>query len=212
MADDDWMFDDEDEEKWLEEWAEVDRQAAVVLRDACSAELEAPPPQPDLKAATELLRGGVAAGHWPFDYFVAACGWTGPLPEDDVESWVMATAASISPPNDPGTDLEEQSAVAALQHADWLGMAVGLVRRGTGASFSATTAQRDIDTLPEIDGASDDPEGDLVVLGTAVEVLTPLWQALGILDEDRGLTDLGRWGLPHGLLVTWSEGGEPSAS
>ena len=78
--------------------------------------------------------------------------------------WISALAASISPPNDPGTDVEEQSAVAALTHADWIGMIVGLVRRGVGAEFSAEAAQHDIANLPELEGEIEDPEGQRLAL------------------------------------------------
>ncbi|HET9861699.1 MAG TPA: SEC-C domain-containing protein, partial [Nocardioidaceae bacterium] len=161
-------------------------------------------PAADLRAAASALRTGLAERRWPYEYWVNACGWSDEVPDMDLVLWVGAVAATISPPIDPGTDIETQSAVAALAHADWLGIVVGLVRRSAGASFTAESAQRDIETLPEIEGESEDPEGDLAVLETAVMTLAPLWQALGVLDVKDRLTELGRWGLPHGLLVTWS--------
>ncbi len=205
MADDtdDWLYDD-DEDAWLAEWEEADRQAAEVLREACPVELGTPVPTQAVGRAASALRDGLARGRWPYDYFVNACGWENDAPDDDVELWLSALASSMSPPNDPGIDVEEASAVGALVHADWLGMVVGLVRRGAGAEFSAEAAQRDIDTLPELEGEIEDPDGAFGVLSMAVTTLTPLWQALGVLDDDESLTELGRWGLPHALLVTWS--------
>lgn len=207
------MFDDDDE--WLAAWHEADRQAAEVLREACPEQIESPAPQ-DLKPAASLLRQGLADGRWPFDYFVNAMGGAQDALPRDVDLWVAALASTMSPPNDPGIDIEQQSAVAALMHADWLGMVVGLVRRGAGAEFSAEAAQRDIDTLPELEGEVEDPDGQLSVLSMAVTTLTPYWQAIGVLDDDERLTGLGRWGLPNALLVTWSgpdatdaEAGEP---
>jgi hypothetical protein len=38
----------------------------------------------------------------------------------------------------------------------------------------------------------------------AVEVLAPLWDALGALDDERRLTELGWWGLPQALHRIWS--------
>lgn len=202
MTDDfeDWLDDDDE---WLAAWDEVDRQAAEVLREACPAELTSPAPD-EVRAAAAALREGLAHGRWPFDYFVNALGGARDALTRDLDLWVGALASTMSPPEDPGTDIEQQSAVAALMHADWLGMVVGLVRRGAGAELSAAAAQRDIDTLPELEGEVEDPDGQLSVLEMAVTSLTPHWQALGVLDDDRRLTELGRWGLPNALLVTWS--------
>lgn len=203
--DDDWLFDDDDAEAWLAEWEEADRQAAEVLREACPIELASGAPRAKLERAAAELREGLAGTRWPFDYFLRACGWSeGDLPQRDVDLWISALASSISPPNDPGIDVEQASAVAALLHADWLGLVVGLVRRGAGAEFSPEAAMRDIDTLPELEGDIEDPDGHLAVLSTAVTTLAPLWRCLGVLDDDDRLTELGRWGLPNALLVTWS--------
>ncbi len=199
---DDWMRDDED--ALLAAWEEADRQAAQVLREACPFELRSPAPQEQLVRASASLRGGLAGRRSPYDYFVNACGWEREAPDGDVELWISALACTLSPPNDPGIDIEQAAAVAALLHADWLGMVVGLVRRGAGAEFSPEAAQHDIDTLPELEGAIEDPDGAFEVLSTAVTTLTPLWQALSVLDDEERLTELGCWGLPNALLVTWS--------
>ena len=197
---DDWL---EDDDEWLAAWDEADRQAAEVLRGACPVELDSPAPA-DLKPAAAALREGLAGGRWPFDYFVNALGDARDALERDVDLWVGSLVSTMSPPLDPRIDVEQQSAVAALMHADWLGLVVGLVRRGAGAEFSAEAAQRDIDTLPELAGEVEDPDGQLGVLSMAVTTLLPYWQALGVLDDDERLTDLGRWGLPNALLITWS--------
>lgn len=72
----------------------------------------------------------------------------------------------------------------ALQHADWLGIVVGAVRRGPGSFLDAASVQADIDGLEEIDGEIEDPEGHLAVLDMALIHLGPLWQDLGVVDED----------------------------
>ena len=164
-----------DDDELLAAWAEVDRQAADVLRTACAEVLQEAPPQP-----------------------------AGAPPEDDLDVWLQAVASTISPPADPGTAAEEQAAVFSLQHADWLGAIVGLVRRGVGAAFDAEHWSRDLATLPEVHDESEDPEDD-AAFSLAVEVLAPLWQTLDVLDEDRRLTPLGRWGLPRALLSVWEE-------
>lgn len=206
---DGWSLDDEEDlDALMDAWDEADAQAAGVLQEACAREMALAPPRREVERAAAELRAGVAAGNWPWNYFVHACGWPDGIPDDDVQAWLGAVAASISPPDDPQTDIELQSAVEALLHADWLGLVAGLVRRGIGAVFSAEAALRDIESMPEIESESADADDELPVFATAVEVLAPLWEALGVLDEQRRLTALGRWGLPHGLLVTWSGGAE----
>jgi hypothetical protein len=198
---DDGLPDDEETDAWLEEWAAVDREAAAYLREHTrSLDLRVPGPERD--RATARLRRDLGVGHPEATYFRAANAWSEELPSD-AALWLHAAASTISPPDDPGTPAEEQAAVMALQHADWLGLVLGLVRRGVGADLDAETAQRDIEELEDIEGEIEDPDGLLGVLEVAVEVVAPLWTYLGILDDDRRLTALGRWGLPAALGLAW---------
>ncbi|HZJ07209.1 MAG TPA: hypothetical protein VFD59_17300, partial [Nocardioidaceae bacterium] len=61
--------------------------------------------------ATESLRQGIAEGRQQHRYFVTACGWESQIPEDGSVMWLGALAATLDPPNDPGTSAEEQAAV-----------------------------------------------------------------------------------------------------
>ena len=207
MADDDWDLSDAEMDEWLDEWEALDREAADFLLDELPETGDDIGPGPDLQDATGALRAGVTDRRWPFDYFVHALGWVESVPEDD-GCWLDALAATISPlddpQTDPPTDPEAQSAVMALQHADWLGMVIGLVRRGVGAAFVPEHAQADIVALEGIEGEIEDSDGHLAVLSMAVLTLTPLWQALRVLDEDERLTALGRWGLPRALHLSWA--------
>ncbi len=204
--DEDTWFSDEDDEELLAAWAETDLLAAGLLRTMCADLLEEPPPLIELAEEAAALRRGVDASQWNVQYFDVACGWRGAPPADDEQAWLQALASTISPSEDPGTPAEEQAAVFSLQHADWLGAVVGLVRRGVGAEFDAELWSTDITALPEIEDETDAPDdADSFVI--PVEVLAPLWQALGVLDEGRRLTPLGRWGLPRALLSTWSGDG-----
>jgi hypothetical protein len=197
-------FDDLDEDEFLAAWDEVDRQAAEILAEACEGLLAEPPPADLIAPAVRELREGAQAGRWPYEYFVAACGWDVGLPDhSDVAIWLEAASSTISPRNDPGTDSELQSAVMALQHADWLAIAAGSARRGVGARLDADSVTSDLMAMPEIEGTSDDPEGDWSVLAMALTTLLPLWHALGIVDADERLTVLGRWGLPQALSIVW---------
>ena len=135
------MVDEEpwelDEDAFLAEWEAVDRQALALLESMLAEELASAAPQPAVDEAADWLLAGVEQGHWPYDYFVNAFGWQAPptFPADDV--LLDAVASTISPPADPGTDTEQQAAVGALVHADWLAIVVDLVRAGVGAGFSA---------------------------------------------------------------------------
>jgi hypothetical protein len=206
MSDDEDFWGDDEDDEFLQEWREVDQQAAQMLRETCADTLAAEPPQHGLATASERLRDGMASHRWPFDYFADACGWrSGEIPADDRSLWIDAAAATISPPEDPGSSAEELASVAALMHADWFGLVVGLVRRGAGARFDGDSVTRDIANCPELDDESDDPGGDAAVYDSAAAFLVPLWQGLGILDEAELLTALGAWGLPHALHQVWAD-------
>ena len=125
---------------------------------------------------------------------------------DDDAGWVGRLAETISPSEEPEEhEIETVSAVMALQHADWLGLALGVVRRGPGAVLDPGRVQADIDRLDDVNGEIEDREGHLAVLEMALLHLTPLWQNLGVLDEHERLTERGVWGLPKALHRTWNQ-------
>lgn len=127
------------------------------------------------------------------------------VPTDHDARWLDSLAETISPSKEPSEDeIESMSAVMALQHADWLGLALGLVERGPGAALDPVLVQVDVQCLEDVDGEIEDPEGHLAVLETALVHLTPQWQDLGALDEDQRVTDRGVWGLPRALHRIWS--------
>jgi hypothetical protein len=102
---------------------------------------------------------------------------------DEDAGWVGRLVETISPSEEPEErEIEAVSAVMALQHADWLGLALGVVRRGPGAVLDPGRVQADIDRLGDVDGGS----GPRRPPGRARDGpvhLTPLWQNLGVLDE-----------------------------
>lgn len=197
-----WGIDDDEADAWAEEWAAVDREAAEFLSDRLAV-LDVRLPGPDRDRAAARLRAELGRRSPEAAYLRTANGWGDALPPSDAMLWLAGMASTISPPDDPGTPSEEQASVMALQHADWLGLTLGLVRRGVGAVLDAGAAQRDIDDLVDVEGEIEDREGHLAVLEGAVEVLAPLWECLGALDQDRRLTRLGRWGLPAALRQVW---------
>jgi hypothetical protein len=132
-------------------------------------------------------------------------GVRGGLTDEDAR-WLDALAETISPAEEPTDgEIEATSAVMALQHADWLGLALGVDHRGPGSALDPELVQADIEGLEQVDGEIEDPEGHLAVLDMALLHLIPRWQNLGVLDEDRRLTERGVWGLSRALHRTWSD-------
>ncbi|TIC79742.1 hypothetical protein E8D34_14640 [Nocardioides sp. GY 10113] len=130
--------------------------------------------------------------------------------EEDAR-WLDALAETIAPDDEPDEDrelddleIETMSAVAALQHADWLGLALGVVDRGPGSALDPEAVLADVNALEEIEGEIDDPEGFLEVLAAALSHLTPQWRELGVLDADDRTTARGVWGLPRALYRLWN--------
>lgn len=122
---------------------------------------------------------------------------------DDETRGLDAVAETISPMDEP-EDTESFSYVMALQHADWLGLALGVVRRGPGAELEPEEVQRDIDGLEDVEGEVEDPEGQLQVLAMALLTLTVPWRDVGVLDLDDRVTPYGVWALPRALHRIWT--------
>ncbi|MDX6301014.1 MAG: hypothetical protein QOF53_2228 [Nocardioidaceae bacterium] len=142
------------------------------------------------------------------DYLAERIPGVRDIPTDDDARWLDAVAETISLSEDPGGDeVESGSAVMALQHADWLGLALGIVQRGPRGALDPELVQADIDRLEDVDGEIEDPEGDLAVLEAALLHLAPRWQDPGVLDENQRLTERGTWGLPRALHRSWSDKG-----
>jgi hypothetical protein len=196
--------DDEDDEAFLAMWDAVDRQAAEILRSAIPGVVTALPPQPGLGRAAARLREALVKPGWPYRYFDAACQWDGRPPRDDRELIVDAVASTMSPKGEVDDwPIEQLSTVMSLQHADWLGAVLGVVRAGAGSDAGPARLLRHVKNCPEIEDATEADDGDDIVLD-AFESLMPLWEAVDVIDQDRRLTTLGRWVLPTALLQTWN--------
>lgn len=197
------LDDDLDDEEFLAELETEDREAAELLIEMLGDNLSREVPRRQRSAATRLLRAGVSGGAWPYDWFARSLSWAAGVPNDldEEAAWLIAAGSVVSPPQDPGWDTESVAAVMTLTHADWLAAVVAMVRRGPGSDAGPQALVRTSLVVPEIeeDGDSDGIE----LVEHAFEVLTPLWQALGAMDEDRRVTELGCWGLPRALWLTW---------
>lgn len=99
-------------------------------------------------------------------------------------------------------DTEQVAAIISLEHADWLGAVVGAVRAGPGAGADAGDLVAFIDDCPEVEGVVD-PEEVSLVEGPFDTVLYS-WEAAGVVDGDRRLTELGCWLLPRALAWAWN--------
>lgn len=209
----DFEIDEVEEEAWLAALEQVDRDAAGILRRALPWMWDEvhPPVSPSGPLDQALRR---AASGDPTCTSLRRAIDEVPADAVDVVKWAAALEATFAPePDWEAVDSDEDAlagdddgtaAVLALQHADWLAIVLGLVRRGVGAEFTGEGVLRDLEEMDEVEGANEDPEGDLSVLDTAVEVLAPQWQVLGVLDDERRLTELGRWGLPRVLHDYWA--------
>jgi hypothetical protein len=193
---------EEDDEEFLAAWDRAEAAAVDLLREALPEVAGGNPPGDALQEAAERLRSGMMSGVWPYEHMRRAAGWKrGKPPIDDLELWLGSAGGLISAREETGLDGEEESTVLALEHADWLGAVVGLVRAGVGASAEPESLVDYIDACPEVDGVVDPDEASLVE--TAFELVLPAWEAAGAVDEDRRLTLLGWWGLPRALAWAW---------
>lgn len=193
----------EDNEEFLAAWDRAEAAAVDLLREALPEVAGANPPSDALQEAAVRLRSGMRSRSWPYEHMRRAAGWKpGKLPGDDLELWLGSAGGLISAREETGLDSEEESTIMALEHADWLGAVVGVVRTGVGASAEPEALVGYIDACPEVDGTVDPDEASLVE--TAFELLLPAWEAAGAVDEDRRLTPLGWWGLPRALAWAWS--------
>jgi hypothetical protein len=195
----------ERDDEFLAQWDQAETEAVEVLREALPGPILAPLPAVELAQACARLRDGLRR-HDPVVATIGrAAGLHPPLPdgdgEPDVELWLDAAGALIAMREASGLDPELESAVMALELADWVGAIVGLVRAGVGASAEPEALIAAIHDTPEVDGVVDPDDAALV--GFAFEVVLPTWEAVGAVDPDRRLTALGAWGLPRALARAW---------
>jgi hypothetical protein len=90
----------------------------------------------------------------------------------------------------------------ALEHADWLGAVIGLVRSGPGSAAEPRDLVRLCNDCTEVDGLVDPDE--TTILEGAFESVLDSWEAVGVVDDNRRLTVLGNWLLPRALAWAWN--------
>jgi hypothetical protein len=198
----DGMWDDDEEEEFFRAWEEAEAHGVELLRRALPELVGADPPPGALDAAADRLRAAMKERRWPYVHMRRAAGFErDPLPRSNLELWLGAVGGLISMREESGLGSQEEASIMALEHADWLGAIVGLVRAGDGASAEPEALVGYIGDCPEVEGDVD-PEEAFLVEGS-LELVLPAWEAAGAIDENRRLTPLGRWGLPRALAWAW---------
>lgn len=197
------LFDVEaEDDEFFAEWDEADAEAVELLRESLPEIRDLQAPQPALRSAAERIRAGIASGSRPYSFIPGAAGWTEDPPADDRELWIMATGSLLAGMDDFPMPIEELSTIMALEHGDWVGAVLGLVRAGVGAPAGPADLARYADECPEVEGETDPEDAEIIEAGFGH--LLELWQATGAVDErSTSLTDLGHWGLPRALAWAW---------
>jgi hypothetical protein len=186
-------------DEFLQEWQEADQAAVELLREALPEVVAASVPTSSLSEAAQRIRDHLS--DWPHRHLAAAADWDKEPPADDATLWIQAAGALISMNGESGLGSHEESSLMTLQHADWAGAVIGLARAGVGARAWAEDLFRLADQCPEIEGSYDADDREPIEF--AFELMVPVWEAVGALDEHRRLTELGHWGLPRALAWAW---------
>jgi hypothetical protein len=195
-----WDISDEELESWEAESEAADRHAAKVLGEALREHRGEEPPGGELASACARLRDGLRSGDHPFEWIRRGAGISAEPAADDADLLIACLAGTLSPREDTGLDAEEESAIMALEHADWVGAIVSAVRSGPGADASPAALVRGIYECPEVDvEAEPDFDGDGALVDMAFTLVSLPWTALGVIDQDEHLTRLGCWALPRAL-------------
>jgi hypothetical protein len=202
----DFDVDPEEEEEWLAEWDEAEREAVEVLRHALEDHRGQTPPADQLAHAAATVRTRLQEGEdYSLGWVRQAAGLSGAqLPSDDSELMIILGAATISPEEETGLDVEEEALLMSLELADWLGAIISVVRAGPGADASPGALVKGIETCPEVELEEELGVDDESHLDAAFWIVAVPWQLLGIIDPDQRLTELGRWVLPRALARAWN--------
>lgn len=192
------LANDDEIDDFVEMLELEEAQAVEVMRDALP-ELRALPTPPELEEAATRLRRELPRAY-RLRPVRRAAGWK-KLPADDRELWLGTVGGLVAMREESGLEAEDESAIMALDTADWVGAVVGLVRAGRGADARPPALVGYADRSPEIESTVDRDDAELMEY--AFELVLPAWEAAGVVTQDRRLTELGRWGLPRALAWAW---------
>ncbi len=201
---DEFDVSDELEDHWIAEWDQAEREAVEVLRNALRQYWAQPPPGDQLTEAAATVRRRLRDGGHPLQWVRQAAAMSnGPAPVADTELLIQLAAATISPQEETGLDVEEESLLVSLEQADWLGAIISSVRDGPGADASPEALVEGIRNCPEVVSESGIDFEEESHLETAFWIIALPWQVLGLIDPDQRLTALGQWLLPRALARAW---------
>ena len=228
-----WAVTDEEDERFLAAWDDAEADARQVLGELVDEVGPRPCPEVELRGAVVRLQEMLHDDSGFHDLLRAIAGEPAALPTDDRELWTavaagVVTGGHLDPTDDRVVDVESHAAWLSLDHHDWIGAVVSLIRLGPGAAADADTLGRHVATFdvdeevvdgPEVpdDGADvedlealggdpfDEVEDYDVALASSLgfHTVTQLWRLLGAIDEEERLTELGWWGLPEALVQAW---------
>lgn len=195
---------DEEMDQWLDEWDQAEREAVELLRDALREYRALPQPGDQLRDAAAEVRTRLREGGHPIDWVgQAAAIRTESAPDDDAELLIGLAAATISPREETGLDVDEESILMSLELADWLGAIVSTVRGGPGTDASPIALVDGIRNCPEVDSDNGIDLDEESHLEAAFWIVALPWHALGLIDRDQRLTPIGAWILPRALARAW---------
>lgn len=196
------LFDlDSDEDAFFAQWDEADAEAVELLKDALPEIRKLSAPTAELADAAEGIRAGLAGGERPYSFVSGAAGWGDEPPADDAALWINTTGSLLAGVGDFPMSDEEWATINTLEHGDWLGAVLGLVRAGASAPATPGDLVRYADECPEVEGETDPEDSGIIEEGFGL--LLELWKATGAVDKGDRLTELGRWGLPRALAWAW---------
>jgi hypothetical protein len=198
-------IDDHELDQFIADWEAVDRQAVRVLRDALGEHRGELIPVGEPDAISNDIHDGLAARVYPFDWIGKAAGLDREAhPDDRTELLLRSVAATISPREETGLDIEEEAMLSSIEHADWIGAIVSAVRAGPGADASPRSLVAGIAACPEVaPGPGGNSDDDVDFLEAAFSILAVPWRVLGMVDREERLTALGAWTLPRSLARAW---------
>jgi hypothetical protein len=201
----DFEIDPEVQEQWLEEWDEAERDALEVLRSALDSYRGQPAPENQLSAAASAVRERLHGDGGSLEWVGQAAGLgDDPVPDDDAELLIRLASATISPEEETGLEVEEESILLSLELGDWLGAIISVVRGGPGANAGPDALVDGIRNCPEVVLETDLDVDDESHLNAAFWIVAVPWELLGIVDRDHRLTELGEWVLPRALARAWN--------
>lgn len=121
-------------------------------------------------------------------------------PPPGADGELTAAAARVFEAAAPSLTQEEREGLAFLEWADWLGVILGAVRAGPGASVHGEAMVDWINRCPEV--TSSVAKRDRPYVAWTLDVAARVWNSLGLVAEGE-LTELGWWTLPRAAAQAW---------